>query len=122
MRAYLALTLTSVLVCSATSVEEPSKRKAPSGFTGVRGKKSVSEADYEATSDTNAFPDMTSGSGPDKRAPSGFMGMRGKKLFADEIGNYAEGQGAPAQYNAGKCKICMRLSKVHFSKCSILLR
>lgn len=66
----------------------------PSGFTGVRGKKSISDSAYSEPTQTveevnsgqaeivngrDATSNVISGPVLDKRAPSGFMGMRGKK-------------------------------------------
>lgn len=69
------------IICSG----EEHQKRIPSGFTGVRGKKSVSNLEYSSgdvtTSDLkaqNVVSDTV-----DKRAPSGFMGMRGKKPFSE---------------------------------------
>lgn len=62
-------------------------KRAPSGFMGMRGKKSsVENFDGEDTDDQqysaydlNSFYERN-----EKRAPSGFMGMRGKKASNNE--------------------------------------
>ncbi|KAB0793894.1 hypothetical protein PPYR_13514 [Photinus pyralis] len=60
------------------------KRRAPSGFTGVRGKKSIPDSTYSDTTQILNDPAFSSGEdGLDKRAPAGFMGMRGKKPFPE---------------------------------------
>jgi hypothetical protein len=83
---------TIYVVCTA---EEHHKR-APSGFTGVRGKKSIPDSAYstgnaesDATSELKA--DVVSDVGAvNKRAPSGFMGMRGKKPYPVWEGTYPD--------------------------------
>lgn len=65
---YCLASLALAAVCAATD----DRKRAPSGFTGVRGKKSVAP--------DAPFADPDSGQ-QDKRAPSGFMGMRGKKPY-----------------------------------------
>ena len=66
---------------------ENNNKRAPSGFMGMRGKKSSLEnfdgedADDQQYSayDLNNFYERN-----EKRAPSGFMGMRGKKASNNE--------------------------------------
>lgn len=59
-------------------------KRAPSGFMGMRGKKSGSDTfDDEEIDDPQVF-DYNYNSIYDKRAPSGFMGMRGKKFMREQ--------------------------------------
>lgn len=74
-------------LCAAATAEEHHER-VPSGFTGVRGKRSVPDSSY-LNDDLKAVEGATS-SDKDKRAPSGFVGMRGKKPDTWE-GTYPEG-------------------------------
>ncbi|KYB25859.1 tachykinin [Tribolium castaneum] len=85
---------TIYVVCAA----EDHHKRAPSGFTGVRGKKSIPDSAYSTgNSDSDSIPelkavDIVSDLGAvDKRAPSGFMGMRGKKPFSLWEGTYPDG-------------------------------
>lgn len=73
-----------VIIYSVTCAEI--EKRAPLGFTGVRGKKSINESPYIDT----AFEDTSRPStliddnvDIEKRAPSGFMGMRGKKPYEE---------------------------------------
>lgn len=94
-------------LCAAA--EEHHKR-APSGFTGVRGKKSIPDSAYSdetATdtlsnsveilpSDAKTVVDVISDVGPvHKRVPSGFMGMRGKKMYPNAWDGGAYGVATP---------------------------
>ncbi|XP_017775699.1 PREDICTED: tachykinins [Nicrophorus vespilloides] len=63
----ISIVLATVWCLVSTAAEE--QKRGPSGFTGVRGKKSFEDEDFE-------MRDIE-----DKRAPSGFLGMRGKKPF-----------------------------------------
>ncbi|KAF5288421.1 hypothetical protein FQR65_LT02073 [Abscondita terminalis] len=82
-KAALFISLVSATFNNVYAVEQP-KRRAPSGFTGVRGKKSIPETAYSDTSQLVPDPSETVlDDDIEKRAPSGFMGMRGKKPFPD---------------------------------------
>ncbi|KAJ8970469.1 hypothetical protein NQ317_009443 [Molorchus minor] len=83
--------ISATLAANLVLAEEHHKR-APSGFTGVRGKKSIPDSAYDSLLDdvdgieTPLRPEdysaaVSDGNGPaaGKRAPSGFVGMRGKK-------------------------------------------
>ncbi|KAF5290485.1 hypothetical protein FQA39_LY03589 [Lamprigera yunnana] len=80
-KAAIVVSLISFAFSNVCATEQ-TKRRAPSGFTGVRGKKSISDGAY---SDTSQLQTDTSDATLDesKRAPSGFMGMRGKKLYPE---------------------------------------
>ncbi|RZC41372.1 hypothetical protein BDFB_014566, partial [Asbolus verrucosus] len=89
-----AVVLATIYVVCAT--EEHHKR-APSGFTGVRGKKSIPDSAYSAgnsesdvTSELKAEDVISDVGAVNKRAPSGFMGMRGKKPYPVWEGTYPE--------------------------------
>lgn len=86
-RTLLVLSIILAALGAACAADHP-KRRAPSGFTGVRGKKSIPDAAYSDTSQSMNDPSEAAGDGSsaDKRAPSGFMGMRGKKPFPDPDG------------------------------------
>ncbi|XP_069177915.1 tachykinins [Procambarus clarkii] len=64
-------------------------KKAPSGFLGMRGKKSGEEAFGEAGMDSELETLL-------KRAPSGFLGMRGKKAPSGFLG--MRGKKAPSGF------------------------
>lgn len=74
------------VVIYTTSATESDKR-APLGFTGVRGKKS--EEIYSDNVVMEGSPTSVVSSedviGVEKRAPSGFMGMRGKKEYEEWV-------------------------------------
>lgn len=75
-----------VIICSISAAEI--EKRAPLGFTGVRGKKSANDSPYtDTTSDESSQSSrilVEDNSGDiDKRAPSGFLGMRGKKPFEE---------------------------------------
>lgn len=66
------LVATILLVSASLSLAAQNEKRAPSGFQGVRGKKSVEDTYHE-----NSVID--NGGEMDKRVPSsGFMGMRGE--------------------------------------------
>lgn len=76
------LLLTSLCWCV---LAEDHHKRVPSGFTGVRGKKSIPEGAYDEQDAPEAsktpeeqHPEQQR---VEKRAPSGFMGMRGKKPY-----------------------------------------
>lgn len=88
-----------MIVC-VTATEDQNKR-APSGFTGVRGKKlmpDVAYVDFKNAFAEKRAPGFVGMPFPEalyqepeatyKRAPSGFLGMRGKKDM--ELANYGE--------------------------------
>ncbi|XP_049300871.1 tachykinins-like isoform X2 [Anopheles funestus] len=56
-------------------------RRVPSGFNGVRGKKSLSLFSWNNQASRGGPNSYRDG----KRAPSGFMGMRGKKSFDNAL-------------------------------------
>ncbi|KAG7156772.1 preprotachykinin-like [Homarus americanus] len=64
-------------------------KKAPSGFLGMRGKKSDEEVFSDATADNDLEILL-------KRAPSGFLGMRGKKAPSGFLG--MRGKKAPSGF------------------------
>jgi hypothetical protein len=57
------------------SIQDQIEKRAPVGFMGMRGKKSVSNNDYYIS---------------DKRLPQGFLGMRGKKSIDNDEYNELE--------------------------------
>lgn len=73
-----------MIVYVAYAIAEGEKR-APSGFTGVRGKKLMPDVGYVESKETMAeksrFPEALYQEAEllYKRAPLGFLGMRGKK-------------------------------------------
>lgn len=88
-RIVVVVSLLSASFGNIQSAEQV-KRRAPSGFTGVRGKKSIPDSAYSDTAQVINDSMFSNGDdGVDKRAPSGFMGMRGKKPFP-ESDNVAE--------------------------------
>nr|BAD06363.1 preprotachykinin B [Panulirus interruptus] len=64
-------------------------KKAPSGFLGMRGKKSDEEIFGDASDDSDLETLL-------KRAPSGFLGMRGKKAPSGFLG--MRGKKAPSGF------------------------
>nr|QGA72578.1 tachykinin-related peptide [Rhynchophorus ferrugineus] len=86
-----------ILATSFANAEDDHHKRVPSGFTGVRGKKSIPDEAYNSddvehnllAQNYDSFGPMSEASGTlnylDKRAPSGFFGMRGKKPW-----NYPE--------------------------------
>ncbi|CAH0564346.1 unnamed protein product [Brassicogethes aeneus] len=86
----IAVLLTIGFLCIARG--EDHHKRAPSGFLGVRGKKSVPDDAYADL----RHPELAELQAEDetsqqqrvvyvKRAPSGFMGMRGKKPFEYDV-------------------------------------
>ncbi|CAG9773610.1 unnamed protein product [Ceutorhynchus assimilis] len=89
------VTMTLLLSTTCSSADDEHHKRAPSGFTGVRGKKSIPDEAYNSSDDVESsnsiqnqqqtdFVPSTETEPPssyviEKRAPSGFFGMRGKK-------------------------------------------
>ncbi|XP_030758689.1 tachykinins isoform X2 [Sitophilus oryzae] len=84
-----------VLAAAYVSTEDDHHKRAPSGFTGVRGKKSIPDGAYSSDEPEheNLIQQNYDSYGPntqppssinylEKRAPSGFFGMRGKKPWS----------------------------------------
>lgn len=93
----LIISLISATLDNVCTTDQ-TKRRAPSGFTGVRGKKSIPETTYSDTSQIMADPsESLLNNVVDKRAPSGFMGMRGKKPFPDPE-TFSEDKRAPSGF------------------------
>ena len=76
----LCMTISVATFIAMNLVGAEEQKRAPSGFTGVRGKKSIPDSAYSEVSEA---PDNSreSGAALEKRGPSGFFGMRGKKPF-----------------------------------------
>lgn len=79
-----------LLLVAHSKAEDDHHKRVPSGFTGVRGKKSIPNEAYtsEDTDGSNSIQQVDAidtetplpvNYAMDKRAPSGFFGMRGKK-------------------------------------------
>lgn len=96
MMRFFKIVYISIVVATyyCVAAEEHHHKRAPSGFTGVRGKKSIPDGAYSAEDGSlvaappkaafnlHVDQDDVTRSAPllvQKRAPSGFMGMRGKK-------------------------------------------
>ncbi|XP_050299773.1 tachykinins [Anthonomus grandis grandis] len=100
MRYPCRLTAYLLLLVTCCAAEEEHRKRAPAGFTGVRGKKSISDETYNVSLEENSLQQEVSPQEPvvnlpinyvmEKRAPSGFFGMRGKKPWNYPWINYPE--------------------------------